>query len=827
MSKVKAPRFLRSSFTVSADLYQSTAPRTAAVAGLIAAASISTAAEAQQTPLSPVTVDAPTARPRPAVRPNAAQVRARTAIRRAARRQQIAQQAPVPFPNAGGLSAPDANPYADPNAPYKADRVASNKFTEPLLNTPRTVTVLTKELLADKNTTTLRDTIRTTAGVTLGTGEGGNAFGDRFFIRGFDVRNDIFVDGVRDPGVSVRENFFTEQVEILRGPASSFAGRGTTGGAINIVTKQATDRNFYNAETAFGTEGTKRVTVDVNQVITPTFSVRANGLFQDGAVAGRDFIKDDRWGGLLAAKWTPTDTIKVTASYIHTDINGTPDFGVPYYRPGPTNPYRVAGAPVTEVGVPRNTFYGFVNRDFFKVQQDIGTANIEVKFTPDITFNSKFRAQRSVLDYVGTLPEGPNVTNANPRLWTVNANPQSRYQTTEVLANQTDLTLKFDTGPVKHTTVVGVEVSSERLSLDNYVGLQSEQLIGTANGAVQGVNIFAPQFTFLSFPDPQRRGQPTKVPIDTASTYLIETANYQDFIILNGGVRYDDYRVRVTNFAGQSIAAGNGLVNYNGGIIVKPLPIASIYAAYATSSNPVGAEFDGNSTLYGGLNPAATVNQIFGPERNKAYEVGTKWELFDRRVLATAALFRTEKANAREVYPGAFNANTNPLGGTIYAGAAYHIEGIDLSIGGKITDKWSVFGGLVVFQSEVEKSNIPRVASSPFASNVGLRLANVAHESFNLLSKYNFTDKFELGGQATYASKIYGGTLAANTGTEIPSHWRFDAFIEYKVDKNVTAKVFVNNLTNERYYEALYQSATPFVFLAPGRSGTFVVSGKF
>jgi len=71
-----------------------------------------------------------------------------------------------------------------------------------------------------------------TAGVTLGTGEGGNAFGDRFFIRGFDARNDIFIDGVRDAGVSVRENFFTEQVEILRGPASSFAGRGTAGGAI-------------------------------------------------------------------------------------------------------------------------------------------------------------------------------------------------------------------------------------------------------------------------------------------------------------------------------------------------------------------------------------------------------------------------------------------------------------------------------------------------------------------------------------------------------------------------------------------------------------------
>ncbi|MFO1126636.1 MAG: TonB-dependent receptor plug domain-containing protein [Methylocystis sp.] len=84
-------------------------------------------------------------------------------------------------------------------------------------------------MLDDKNAAfTFSEIGRSTAGVTLGTGEGGNAFGDRFFIRGgFDVRNDIFVDGIRDPGVSIRENFYTEQVEILRGPGSTFAGRGT------------------------------------------------------------------------------------------------------------------------------------------------------------------------------------------------------------------------------------------------------------------------------------------------------------------------------------------------------------------------------------------------------------------------------------------------------------------------------------------------------------------------------------------------------------------------------------------------------------------------
>src|SRR4029077_547269 len=203
-------------------------------------------------------------------------------------------------------------------------------------------------------------------------------------------RNDIFIDGVRDPAVSIRENFFTEQIEILRGPSSTIGGQGTTGGAINIVTKQATDRNFYDAESTIGTDGTRRVTIDANQVISPTFSVRVDGMFQDAAVAGRDYVFDDRWGGLLAAKWTPSDNIKITASYIHTDLNALPDFGVPYNK--------LALAPWTDTGVPRNTYYGLVNRDFQKTKQDIGTLGAEFQINDQLSISSKFREGQSILN---------------------------------------------------------------------------------------------------------------------------------------------------------------------------------------------------------------------------------------------------------------------------------------------------------------------------------------------------------------------------------------------------------------------------------------------
>ena len=158
--------------------------------------------------------------------------------------------------------------------------------------------------------------------MTLGTGEGGNAFGDRFFIRGFDARNDVFLDGIRDSGVSVRENFFTEQVEILRGPGSSFAGRGVTPAARSISSpRQATtEKSFYNMDTTFATDHTKRVVLDVNQVISPTLAIRAGGLFQDAGVAGRNYVKDDRDGGFVAAKWTPLDYVSSCTPTTSTPI---------------------------------------------------------------------------------------------------------------------------------------------------------------------------------------------------------------------------------------------------------------------------------------------------------------------------------------------------------------------------------------------------------------------------------------------------------------------------------------------------------------------------
>jgi catecholate siderophore receptor len=223
--------------------------------------------------------------------------------------------------------------------------------------------------------------------------------------------------------------------------------------------------------------------------------------------------------------------------------------------------------------------------------------------------------------------------------------------------------------------------------------------------------------------------------------------------------------------------------------------------------------------------------------QNTAIEVGNKWELFDRHLLVSGALFQTDVTNARE----SVNASkTTPVPGCPYpangvgtiscvtAGAAYQIRGVDLEVSGKITDKWSVFGGLVLMKSAVTRSLVPSANPALFPTNVGLPLANIANQSFSLLSKYQIDDRWEVGAQAVYRSKMYGGTLlAANQGTSLPSFWRFDTFVEAKIDQHWTAKLFVNNIFNKLYYTALYQSALPFVLEAPGRTAALQISARF
>lgn len=715
----------------------------------------------------------------------------------------------------GAGAAAGADPYADPAAPYKVDRSASTKLTQPLLDTPRTVTAIPREVIEDKGATSLRELVRTTPGVTLGTGEGGNAFGDRVFIRGFDARNDMYVNGVRESGVTTRETFMTEQVEIVKGPAGTLYGRGTAGGAVNVVTKQAQpDQSFREITTTFGTDGTKRLTADVNQVVTPDLSIRANGLLQASGVAGRDQLYDNRWGGSFAALWRPRQDVKLSLDYYHVSMDQMPDWGIPF-DPRTRRPF-------TESGLRRSNFYGLTSRDFQKNSQDLATQTTEWELNPFLTVTNKLRYGYTVTDYVASKPGTPNLSNVDAALWTVPSTPASRYQVNRTLANQTDAKLRFDTGPFGHTAVIGVEAQREDVSQDGYSGLTVECNPTCTTGIT--TSLWAPTTAFAStVGTPVRNNQPAKTKVDTVSLYALDTISWQDRLILNVGTRLDNYSITRTAAGATPVSRDDLMPNWSVGLTYKPVKEASLYVAYATSSNPVGSELDGNGDAYGGL---AANNAVFSPERNTALEAGAKWEVLDRHLTLTAAAFRTTKDHARET-----------VGTALQDTASYEIRGVEIGFAGNITDRWSVFGGAVLMQSEV--------TASALASSLGRPLANIAHRSANLLTKYKVTDDFTVGAQVTWTGEILGGTLVAvsygagtvNVGgvsvatptgyNKLPGGTRFDVMAEYAFNKMFTAKVQVLNVFNETLYDAFYRSGTPYVYVAPGRVGLVSLQAKF
>lgn len=773
--------------TTQSNERQSPRPETARV-GLLAAACLFVGPGYDAMAQSP---PAPSPLPPLNVETNPAAKKAPPAAKKGPGTPSAAAAAPAP----GAALTPDeksANPYANPNAPYKVEKSGSTKLTEPIADTPKTINTIPKEVIRDTAATSIRDLARQTPGVVLGFAEGSNAFGDAIYIRGFNARNDIYVDGLRDPGNSSRETFAVEQIEIYKGPGSSISGRGTPGGALNIITKKPfEDRNFYNLSTTFGTDGQKRVSADVNQVLNPGVAVRANVLYHDSDVAGRDFVHDERWGGQFAVTVKPSSDFKFTADYYRYRTNGIPDWGVPININ--------TKLPWTESGVPRTTWYGNAMRDFIRNDLDIVTGTAEWKIAPGVTLTSRTRYGDTIAGYVATS----SAATANPASTTLGS--PNRFQETTLAGNQTDLTIKFDAGGIKHAVVTGVEVTQERMGRYSFTGLQAQ---GTSP-------VFGPNpYRGLAAIGPL---VPTfKAQIDSKSAYILDTIRLSPQWIINGGVRVDNFnRTQESPTAANNASRDDTLFNWHAGIVYKPIPIASFYAAYATAANPTGGELDATGVTYGGLTIGTAVLR---PEETKGIEIGTKWELFDKRLLATVALFQTEKTNARE------NSTTcttvEPIACVAADTGAYRVRGIELGAQGNIDKYWSVYGGVVLMETEVTGSAV--------ASNIGRRLANIPLHQFSLLSKYKVTDAFTVGGQATYSGDVYAGFFAANdTGYHIPDHWRFDLLSEYKIDKNLSVQLNVVNLTNQLYYDALYQSAGSFAFVAPGRAGYLTLSWKY
>lgn len=725
-----------------------------------------------------------------------------------------------------GHRAADANPNANAEAPYKVEKSANGKFTEPLRDTPRTITAIPKEVIEDMGATSFREVVRSTPGVTLGTGEGGNAFGDRIFIRGFEARNDVYIDGLRDPGVTSREIFAVEQIEIVKGPSGSFGGRGTTGGLVSLQSKRPDFvDNFLVAEGGVGTENFWRGTVDANYRLSDSLAVRVNGLYHTADTPGRDHVETERWGGTVALTAHLTDTLSVGADYYYMRLEGIPDFGHPF-DVTTSKPYKVD----------RDNFYGVIGRDFLENGADVASLRIQFEPTATLSFNSITRYGKTYNHYLvaapgsvcrvardasGICPTGgtsvptpPNLTAVPESQYTLNAGSQRRWAGNEYWANSTNATAEFETGGIGHTLVLGGDYAYEKvvtrpLNIAAFAEDSAGNPLPVPTAFVRNLLNPNPVLGFKIPVGPNRSVAPATTKTRSFGAYLIDTIKLSPQWSLTLGGRYDTYDLdfrnpTAVNPAERQLSNRSDFLNWQVSLLYKPVEAISLYASWATSSNPSGEQVDGSGTSYGGA-ASATIN--LEPERNEAWEAGAKYEMFGGKLLASAAVFQITKDNARE----------NVGNGVFQTVGRLRSRGAEASITGTLADRIELFGGYTFLDAKITKSQT--------VANVGRRFANVPRHTAQLLANLLVNDRIKVGGQVFAQSKITGEATTVNAS--IPGYVRFDAVAEVHPTDRLELRLNVLNLTDKRYYDAIYRSGSPFSYIAPGRSATLSATMTF
>jgi catecholate siderophore receptor len=724
----------------------------------------------------------------------------------------VMAQTPIQSASPGVSSLPtipvEASAEGVPDGSLKADRAANTKFVAPLLDTPKTVSVITQEMIKETNATTLQEVLRGTPGITFGMGEGGTPEGDHPFIRGFDSINNVLIDGVRDPSSQSRDMFNVERVDVTKGADSVYNGGGAVGGSINLVQKAPSLENSIGGSLGLGTDKYKRATVDLNRQLGETSAFRLNVLGAKGDVAGRNDVDYEHLGiapTFAFGLGTPT---RVTVGYYHYETDDMPDYGIPYNNPytaGTANArFNGDGGPL---GVSRDNFYGLKGRDFRKTQVDSGTLKVEHDINERFTVSNTTRYTESSNDYVASNPgdtSGLNITNAPITVGTLvvppgflNRSAKSRNSESQGFINATQLRGKVDTGGFKHSLAMGVEFAQDKVNNRGYTV-----------GAAPVANILNPNPNDPYTGTITRATSGTRTQAESKSVYIFDALELNPQWSINAGLRYDSYDTHASPYStiGAPLASNtflrskNDFLNYQAGIVYKPAPNGSVYLNYATASNQPGVSVgDGTDSL-------ALTNQDLDAERVKSLELGAKWDVLDRRLALTGAIFHIEKTNAK--------VSTSAT--TVENVGEQRVNGIELGFAGNISPAWKVFGGYVYQDAKLTDAGPVNAAFN------GNQFPNTAKNSASLWTSYKVMPQLTLGGGVYYVDKVWGNT---NNTKFVPSYVRLDAYAEYEINKNVSLQLNVQNLADKRYFDRAF--TTHMVSVAPGRLVTVTANFKY
>ncbi len=701
---------------------------------------------------------------------------------------------------------------------------SSPKQTAPLLNTPQTVTVIPQAIIREQGATSLTEVLRNTPGISFDAGENGFATStNNFKLRGFDSSGSVFIDGARDNGSYTRDIFNIERVEVFKGAASD-NGRGSGGGYINMVTKTPHLRNFTSGEISFGFDeynsvARKRGTADLNYVIAPNTAFRLNALVEESGIPGREVAENKPWGLAPSLAFGLGTDFRTIFAYEHVSRRDRPDWGVP----GASIPGLITYNPLT-AGAPRNAFYG-LRSDVDNVDSDAALARVEYDITKNIKVSNQTRWSQVDRFARYTIPTG-----FVPATGQVTTQTQFYDRVNTTLTNLTNLSAEFYTGSFKHNVSTGLDVTREESGANRY---------GTNN----------PGNTSLFAPNPDRFGVAGLLPternginVDTVAGYIYDTIELNRNWQVMGGLRAERYNVSIDS----TTAAGVGLPPLNGfndsqttlggkaAILYKPVENGSFYASFGVSHLPPGAYLSNPDISRPGENAFPGFVAGADPVRFHNYEIGTKWDFFNKRLTTAVALFRTEKRNAP--------ITGRDVGETVDTLKGYGqqiVQGIEFSAAGNITDAWQVFGGLAVMNSERVHSayldDVRRRASPGdyglYRSTNGDELAFTPNVTGNLWTTYRLPFGLTLGGGVQYVSESWVGRpddanriIPNGMAGKLPGYVVFNAMASYEVYKGVDLRLNIDNIADEKYAVSTNWAASRATL---GTSRTYRISTNF
>ncbi len=718
----------------------------------------------------------------------------------------------------GELSLPAISVSDTAQAPsYKASRSANDKMTEDLLDTPKTVQVIKKEMLQEQGASNLMEALRNTPGITMQLGENGNtSAGDTFMMRGFSTQTSTFVDGIRDLGAVSRDVFNLEQVEVVKGAAGSDIGRGASSGYINLVSKLPTLEDSISGTLGYGTADKAAMTADINQTMSQGSALRLNLMRRDGGVDGRDTVENSSYAVAPAVAFGLDGDTRLYVYSQHVRQENVPDGGIPTIG---MDGFYNADARLNAGGkVDEDNFYGSTG-DYEDVDADMLTVRLEHDLNDVTTVRNTSRIGKTTTDRILTGVNTLSANNSNdPSNWTVSRSRQLTDQENEIAANQTNLSTEFFTFGLRNTLATGVEFMRES---------QRTESGATALQLIDGVTYAAVALPNANLYDPNAHdvmGKPYKTGVysdgttDTAALYAFDTLHLNEQWSVNAGVRFEHYRTDSKGASLVSIAgtpatndylltpydldSSDDLTSWNTGVVYKPAVNGSIYLSYANSLTPPGS---GNFAL--STSESSDSQPNLDPQETEHVELGTKWDLLDERLNLTAAVYRTENTN---------QVSYDALSDSYQQDGKIRVTGVELGMVGQITNFWQVSAGIASMDTK-QLDQVSRSNAGVITENTGVRWS--PDLTATLWTSYTLGD-LTLGGGARYVSDqdrliAEGADKSTTNMPEIPSYWVADAMAAYRLNKNVNLRLNVYNLFDEEYISTLNNSGARMVLGTP------------